>query len=139
MISTELIAYCLVLGGLTLIVVTVLFELLGRYLRVARDMPEGLMEPTSPGWYFMNFVMEFLFLVAVPTFVYGMFAVVLPLSGIRPGLAAAVLAFTLGAVPTVLALSVRVKLSMVYLLYILFGVLIKLAAVLAVIGYLYSL
>jgi len=39
----------------------------------------------------------------------------------------------------VLALSVRVKLSMVYLLYILFGVLIKLAAVLAVIGYLYSL
>ena len=139
MISTELVVYCLVLGGLTLIVLTVLFELLGRYLRVARDMPKGLMEPTSPGWHFMNFVMEFLFLVAVPTFVYSMFVVILPLSGIRPGLAAAVLAFTLGAVPTVLALSVRIKLSMVYLLYILFGVLIKLAAVLATIGYLYSL
>ncbi len=139
MISAELIAYCLILGGVALAVVTLLHELMGRYLRMTRDMPASIMEPTSAGWYLVNFVMEYLFIVAVPTFAYSIIVVVLPLSGIRPGLAAAVLAFTLGAVPAVLALSVRVKLSMVYLMYILFGILIKLAAVLAVIGYLYSL
>jgi len=139
MISTTLIVYCLVAGGVTLVAVTFLHELLGRYIRVSRDMPAAIMEPTSVGWFFLNYVMEYLFIVAVPTFAYSIFVVVLPLSGIRPALAAAVLAFTLGAVPGVLALSVRVKLSMVYLMYILFGVLMKLAAVLAIIGYLYSL
>ena len=48
----------------------------------------------------MNFVMEYMFLVAVPTFAYSIFVVALPLEGVRPALAVAVLAFTLGAAPT---------------------------------------
>ncbi|MDH3890593.1 MAG: hypothetical protein OEV49_05880 [candidate division Zixibacteria bacterium] len=139
MISTELVVYCLVLGGAALLVVTVLYELLGRIIKASRDMPVALIEPTSPAWYLLNFVMEYLFLVAVPTFAYLVFVVALPLEGIKPALAAAVMAFTLGAAPTLLAVSVRIKLSVSYLLYILLGVLLKLAAVMATIGYLYSL
>lgn len=139
MISTALLAYCLIAGGVALAVVTFLHEIVGRYLKVRRDMPAELLEPTSAGWYLLNFIMEYLFIVAVPTFAYGIIVVVLPLSGIRPGLAVAVLAFSLGAVPTLLSITARIKLSMVYLMYILFGVLVKVAAVLAVIGYLYSL
>lgn len=139
MISTELIAYCLVLGGAVLLVVTIVHEWLGKILRVTREMPGELIEPSTASWYLLNFVMEFLFLVAVPTFAYSMFVVALPLEGVRPALAVAVLAFTLGAAPTLLAVSVRIKLSATYLLYILVGVLLKLALVMATIGYLYSL
>lgn len=139
MISTELIVYCLVLGGAALLVVTIAHEWLGKILKLSRDMPSELIEPTTPSWYLLNFVMEYLFLVVVPTFAYSIFVVALPLEGVRPALAAAVLAFTLGAAPTLLAVSVRIKLPVSYLLYILVGVLLKLAAVMATIGYLYSL
>ena len=139
MISTELIAYCLALGGVTLLIVTFFYEWLGKLLKLTRDMPKELIEQTSMSWYLLNYVMEFLFMVAVPTFAYSIFVIALPLEGVRPALAAAVLAFTLGAAPTLLAISVRIKLSPTYLLYILVGVLIKLAAIMAIIGYLYSL
>ena len=139
MISTELIVYCLVMGGAALLVVTFFYEWLGKVLKLTRDMPKELIEPTSPSWYLLNYVMEFLFLVAVPTFAYSIFVIALPLEGVRPALAAAVLAFTMGAAPTLLAISVRIKLSPTYLLFILVGVLLKLVAIMATIGYLYSL
>lgn len=139
MISTELIVYCLVLGGAALLVITIIHEWLGKVLKLSREMPSELIEPANPAWYLLNFVMEFLFLVAVPTFAYSIFVVALPLEGVRPALAAAVLAFTLGAAPTMLAVSARIKLPVSYLLYILVGVLLKLVAVMATIGYLYSL
>ena len=122
MISNELIVYCLALGGGALLVVTILHELLGKLLNLKRDLPKELVEPTSPAWYLLNYVMEYLFLVAVPTFAYSIFVVALPLEGVRPALAAAVMAFTLGAAPTLLAVSVRIKLSASYLLYVLVGV-----------------
>jgi hypothetical protein len=139
MISNELIVYCLVLGGVALLVVTALHEWLGKLMKLSRGAPSELIEPTSPAWYLSNFVMEYLFLVAIPTFAYSIFVVALPLSGVRPALAAAVMAFTLGAAPTLLAVSARIKLPVTYLLYILMGVLLKLVAVMATIGYLYSL
>ena len=80
MISNELIVYCLVLGGAALLVVTIAHEWLGKVLKLSRDMPSGLIEPTSPAWYLLNFVMEYLFLVAVPTFAYSIFVVALPLA-----------------------------------------------------------
>ena len=87
----------------------------------------------------MNFVMELLFYVVIPTIVYGFFYVVIPLSGIKAGLAAALLAFLLGATPLMMGLSVKVKLPMPYVLYNLLCHFIKLGGSMAVIGYLYSL
>jgi hypothetical protein len=70
---------------------------------------------------------------------YSFFYFLIPLSGVRAGMAAALMAFGLGAVPTVMSISLRLRLPAPYLLYILLSVLIKLAGSLTIIAYLYSL
>ncbi len=137
--STALLLYCLVLGGVYLAIVTAILEWLGKKLAVDRDMPTGLLETTGPSWYALNYMMDFLFFVVAPTFAHALFYVVLPLSGARTGAAAALFAFTLGMAPAIIGLAVRVKMPMPYLLYFLVGMLMKLAGALAIIGYLYSL
>ena len=137
--SMELMVYCFVFGGIYLALSTAVLRLIERLAGISRGLPESLLEPTSPGWHILNYVMELLFFVAVPTLAYGIFSVILPLTGVRTGLAVALAAFTLGAVPAIIGLSVRMKLPMPYLLYFLVGLLVKLAGSLAIIGYLYSL
>ena len=83
--------------------------------------------------------MEFLFFVAIPSMSYSFFYLVFPLSGLRAALAIAVLAFTFGAVPLVMAISVRLKLPMVYLLYNLLGYLLKISGTVIIIAYIYNL
>jgi hypothetical protein len=139
MLSGGLLWYCFALGGATLVVMTFLVLGLGRVLQVRKYLSPELAETMTFGWRVMNFIMEFLFFVAVPTLAYSVFAVILPLEGVRVGLAMALVGFGLGAMPAVVGLSVRLKLPMNYLLFFLFGILLKLIACLAVIGYLYSL
>ena len=139
MFSFELLAWCVVIGGVYLALITVVLELVGKMLKVSRGIPPTLMETTGASWHIMNFVMEFLFFVVIPALGYSMFYIILPLSGIRPGLAAALLAFTLGALPALLGLSVRIKLPMAYLLWYLFSLLVKIGGTLGLIGYLYTL
>ena len=63
----------------------------------------------------------------------------LPLSGIRTGVAGELFAFTLGALPAIVGLLTRTRLPALLFSYLLFGVLLKLAGCLAIIGYLYQL
>lgn len=139
MLSGGLLWYCFVFGGAALLVATLIVIGLGQMLKVRRNLSAELAETMSFAWHTMNFVMEFLFFVAVPTLAYSVFAVILPLEGVRVGLAMALVGFGLGAMPAVVGLSVRLKLPMNYLLFFLFGILLKLIVCLAVIGYLYSL
>ena len=83
--------------------------------------------------------MEFLFFVTIPTVSYSFFYLIVPFSGIKAGMAATLFAFTLGAVPLVMSLSVRLKLPMQYLLFLLLSYLVKLGGSLAIIAYLYTL
>ncbi len=139
MLSGGLLWYCFVIGGAALLVTTLIVIGLGQLLKVRRNLSAELAETMSFAWRTMTFIMEFLFFVAVPTLAYSVFAVILPLEGIRVGLAMALVGFGLGAMPAVVGLSMRLKLPMNYLLFFLFGILLKLVACLAVIGYLYSL
>ena len=139
MVTPKLVAYCLFLSGAYLIVVTFFWHFLGKYLRMERDMPPPLLEPFTPVWHVVNFAIEFLVFVAIPTLAFAMFAVILPLTGTRIGLAVALAAFTLGAMPAIVGLSVRTRLPVVYLLFYLLGLLVKLAGSLAIIGHLYAL
>jgi hypothetical protein len=139
MISMELIAYCLVCGGIYLAVATVVLAMIGRWLNITKGVPGELLEEVNLGWYLANYVMEMLFFVAVPTLAYSFFAVILPLTGIRIGLAVALGAIILGAAPAIVGLAVRLRLPMPFLLYFLLGLTIKLAGALAIIGFLYSL
>jgi len=139
MISVDLMIYCILAGGLYLLVLSAVLELVGRKLKVARGLPAELLEPVGWSWFALSYAMESLFFVIVPTFVYSFFYLIVPLSGIRAGMAAALFAFTLGVIPALMGLSIRVKLPMLYLLYFLLGLLLKLSGAMIIIGYLYSL
>ena len=139
MISHALLIYCLVIGGIYLVAITILMEIAGRILKINRGIPEELLEKDDFGARLTSFLIEYLFIVAVPTLAFAVLFTVLPLTGVRSGLAAALFAFALGGVPPMVVLSIRLKLYMPYLLFLLLSHLVKLAGSLAIIGYLYYL
>jgi hypothetical protein len=139
MISYNLMFYCFAVSGVYLLVVSIVLGLVEVSLKLNRGLPKEMVEDSNLGWFIMNFVMEFLFYVVIPTIIFSFFYVVIPLSGIRAGLAAAVLAFLLGATPVLMGLSVKIKLPMPLVLFVLLSHLIKLGGAMALIGYLYSI
>ncbi|UCD64780.1 MAG: hypothetical protein JSW34_04915 [Candidatus Zixiibacteriota bacterium] len=139
MMSATQLLYCLVLGGVYLIIVTLIMEFLTRRLSLFKGFPDPLVEKISGGWLVLLMIMEFLFFVVIPTVSYSFFYLVMPFSGIRAGMAGALYAFTLGAVPIVMGLSMRIKLPMPYLLFLLLSYLVKLGGAMVIIAYLYVL
>ena len=139
MISHELMIYCFLLGGLYLLIISVIHEAIGKHLPILKGYPEDMIEKVTIPWFVANFFMEFLFFVVIPTFAYSFFYMIFPLSGIRTGFSGALVGFTLGAIPAIMGLSLRLKLPTPFLLYFLLGILLKLAGAMAVIGYLHSL
>jgi hypothetical protein len=138
-ISVKLMIYCLVAGALYLLIITALLELLAGKLGINKSIPPELLEPLGASWLALTYLMELLFFVIIPTLAYSFFYLIFPLTGPRAGVAGALFAFTLGAVPALMGLSVRVKISMLYLLYFLLSLLLKLGGAMTIIGYLYSL
>lgn len=93
------------------------------------------------GWphFSATIFMDLIFYVAIPTFAYASFYVVLPFSGVRAGLATALIAVLIGAAPVLMTLSTRTKLPLSFLLFQLLGQMLKAAGGLSVIAYLYHL
>jgi len=139
MVTNALLAYCFLLAGGFILVFSLLYELLGRAIRINRFVPEQLLEKTSASWFFVTFLMDFLFFVVIPTFAYHFFFLIIPLSGIRLGMAVALTALTIGMLPYTMSLSLRLKLSVPWLIFFLLGQFLKLAGTMTIIGYLYSL
>ena len=139
MISTELLLYCIGAAGAYLFVISLVWEYAGIKLNINRGMPVEMLEPTGKAWVMMNFLMGLLLYVVIPSLVYSYFYIMLPLSGIRTGVAGALFAFTLGALPAIVGLLTRTRLPALLFSYLLFGVLLKLAGCLVIIGYLYQL
>jgi hypothetical protein len=139
MISTELLLYCIGAGAVYLFLISLLLEFLGKKLNVFRGFPAELIEATSAPWFIMNFTLEILLFVVIPSIAYSYFYMLLPLSGIRTGLAGALFSFALGAVPALVGLLVRTRLPVLMFSYLLLGILLKLAGAMILIGYLYQL
>jgi len=139
MISYQLILYCFLLSGAYLVLMSLLLEWIGRKLRVWEGIPPDCREEFTAGWFGVNLFMEFLFYCVVPTFAYSFLYLVFPLTGIRTALGGALVAFTLGAVPSIMSLSMHSRLPMPMLLFGLLSQLIKLGGCMAIIGYLHSL
>lgn len=139
MLSYELLLYAMAAGGGYLLVVSVILELIARKLALTRTLPDQLVESDGWAWWGINFIMELLFYVGIPLVAYAFFYFALPFSGIRAGVAGALFAFTIGAAPLVLGLSVRIKLPMPFLLFQLLGYLVKISGTLSIIAWLYSL
>jgi hypothetical protein len=139
MIQYELVLYCILSAGAFLLVVSGLTDLIAAKAKLTRGLPPEMIEKTDVAGFVINFLMELLFLVVIPSIGYALFYLIMPLEGVRAGLAVALIAFTVGAVPIIMVLSVRIKLPISYLLYVLFSQVIKLAGSLSIIAYLYSL
>ncbi len=139
MISFELMFYCFLCAGAYLFAMSLVLQLIDRYAGVTDGLPSEMLESIGIAWTVTNFMMESLFYVVIPTIAYGFFYLIIPFYGIRAGMAAALFAFAVGAAPALLGLSVRVKLPMPYLLFVLLAVLLKLSGCLIIISLLYSL
>ena len=139
MISFALILYCLLAAGAWLLVISIVLDLVERGLKIRDALPSQLAERYGVGMLLSNFVLESLFYVVVPTLIYSFFYFMIPFSGLRAGMAGTLFAFVLGTAPTIMSLSVRVKIPLPFLLYIMASVLLKLGGCLIAIAYLYSL
>jgi hypothetical protein len=101
--------------------------------------PRELIEVKNSGWYVSAFIIEFIFFVLVPSIAYGLFYTIIPFSGIRGGIACAMFLALCGILPTLILLIFRIRIPAVFMLYQIFGMLIRVMGTLAIIGYLYAL
>jgi len=139
MISTQLLLYCVAAGAVYLLLISIVLEFISKRLKVFQGFPAEIVEPTGGLWFGMNYALELLLFVVIPSVAYSYFYILLPLSGVRTGIAGALFAFTLGAVPALVGLLVRTRLPVFTFSYMLLGILLKLAGSLIIIGYLYQL
>lgn len=139
MINKTLLFYALLSAGGYLLIISLLLEFVSKKLSLDKGLADELKEETGIGWFAMNFIMELLFYVAVPTIAYSFLYIILPFEGIKAGMATALLALVIGATPIVMGLSVRIKLPLPFLTFYLLSYFIKLAGSLVIIGYLYTL
>ncbi len=139
MVSYRLLLSCLVVGTAYLAAISFALDALERKLRLTADIPASLLEQDGLTSTIVSLLMETLFYVVIPALGYSFFYLVIPFSGIRAGFAGALLALVIGSAPVVMRLSVRLKLPLSYLLYLVLSHFLKLAGTLALIGYLYAL
>ena len=139
MVSAKLMFYCMAAGGLYLFILGYILELVGNKIKIYQGIPKEIRESTGFGWFLMMFVTEFLFFVMIPTVGYSLLYLILPFEGIRPAMAASLFAFVMGAAPLVMALSMKMKLPILFLVYHLFGYFLKLTGAFIIVGYIYQL
>jgi len=139
LISVRLLLWCGLLAGIYLLLISLALYWFGRKLDISRGIAKDLLEETGGVWFMLNYLMESLFFVIIPAIAYGFFYLILPLSGVRAGMATAIAAIALGATPLVVSLSAQLKLPVAYLLYATLSHLLKLLGCLTIIGHLYSL
>ncbi|UCD16165.1 MAG: hypothetical protein JSV44_06745 [Candidatus Zixiibacteriota bacterium] len=138
-ISFKLLTYCLIIGGIYLLIMDVLWNLLEKRIPVFDHFPPKLLESKGLSWFVSSFIIEFVFFVFMPAVIYGWFYTVIPFYGIRGGVATGLYLFLFGMVPLTILTMFRVKIPGLYMLYLLLGLMIKLIGAMAIIGYLYSL
>ncbi len=139
MISTKLLIYCILGGAVYLFLISLLLEFFGKKINAFRGIPAEFAETGGGLWFTMNYAMELLLYVVIPSIAYSYFYILLPLSGVRTAIAGALFAFTLGAVPALTTLLNRTRLPVLMFTYLLLTVLLKLTGSLLIIGYLYQL
>ena len=138
-VSFELLAYCLVIGAVYLIIADLILGWIEKRLPGMERLPKELLEIKNSGWYVSAFIIEFIFFVLVPSIAYGLFYTIIPFSGIRGGIACAMFLALCGILPTMILLIFRIRIPAVFMLYQIFGILVRVMGALAIIGYLYAL
>ncbi len=131
--------WCIIVGGIYLLVIDLLWNAFERVVPVFKNFPKELVDAKGVVWFVSNYIVEFIFFVLMPAVIYGWFFAVIPFSGIRGGLAFALLLIVFGMIPFAILISFRIRLPVLFILYQILGMVIKIFGTLAIIGYLYSL
>ncbi|MEW5796568.1 MAG: hypothetical protein AB1772_09415 [Candidatus Zixiibacteriota bacterium] len=139
MIPIRQMLYCVVASGTYLLVVSLALDWVERKLQLTAALPEKMVEKDHYSGMLVNFALELVFYVAFPAVVYGFFYYLLPFYGVRAGMATALFAFAMGAVPALLGLSLKINLPTPFVFFTMLAFLVKLLGSLAIIGYLYTL
>jgi hypothetical protein len=137
--GSNLLTYCLISGAVYLLIIDLIWSKLETFVPTLHNFPKSLIDPKNLSWFVYSFIIEFVFFVLMPSVIYNWFYPVMPLSGVRGGAAAGLLFFMFGMVPFAALLLFRIRIPVVFLLYQLLGLFIKIVGVLMIIGYLYSL
>ncbi len=138
-VSFELLGYCLLFGAIYLLIIDFIWIALERVVPLFGRFPKELLEPKGGGLFVSSFIIEFIFFVLLPSVVYGWFYTVIPFSGVRGGVSAALYLVMFGMIPLSLLLLFRIRIPVVFILFQLLGLTIKVLGVMAIVGYLYSL
>ncbi len=138
-INFELLGWCVVGGAVYLLIIDFIWNALERYVPTLQNFPKELIDAKGVTWFVCNYIVELIFFVLMPSVIYGWFYAIIPFSGIRGGVALGLLLLVFGMVPHAILISFRIKLPVVFILFQLLGMLIKICGALAIIGYLYSL
>jgi hypothetical protein len=112
---------------------------LEKFVPTMEGFPRGLLDTKNAAWFVSSYVIELVFFVLMPAIVYEWFYAVMPFSGVRGGISVALLLVLFGMTPFAILMMFRVKIPVIYILYQMVGMVIKLSGALAIIGYLYSL
>jgi hypothetical protein len=121
------------------LIVDFIWNWLERFVPTLRNFPKELIDSKGVTWFACNYIVEFIFFVLMPSVIYGWFYAVIPFSGIRGGLAFGLLLLIFGMIPHAISLSFRIRIPVVFILFQLLGLTIKICGAMAIIGYLYSL
>jgi len=138
-INFELFIYCIILGAVYLFIIDLIWNWLERFVPTLQNFPKELIDSKGVTWFACNYIVEFIFFALMPSVIYGWFYAVIPLSGIRGGLAFGLLLLIFGMIPHAISLSFRIRIPVVFILFQLLGLMIKICGAMAMIGYLYSL
>ncbi|RKX20465.1 MAG: hypothetical protein DRP35_05970 [Candidatus Zixiibacteriota bacterium] len=136
---SSLLIACLIIAGIYLFAISLIFYLIERKMHLSSQIPQEMIENFTFSWFIINFIMEFMFFVAIPAMAFGFFYVILPLDAIRAGMAVALTALILGAIPFMMGLTMRIKFPLPFILFNLLSYLLKASGAVIIIGYLYSL
>lgn len=130
---------CVAAAGVYLLLISAILLRIENRMGLTSGIPTELLETTGWVWAGFTFVMELMFYVVIPTLAYSFFYVLMPFDGLRAGIAAGLFAFVMGATPALMGLSVRVRLPMPFLLFLLLSVLLKVCGCMLLIAWLYAL
>ena len=130
----KIIVFTIALGTAPLIAINIVQLIIEKIIRVNADIKDEY-NVRYNGVFMVQFLVDVLFFVVIPTLVYYWLYPVLPFVGYKAGIAVGIAAYILGSLPYAIQLSLRIKIPAILVVTTLFFNLIKLSAALGVITY----
>lgn len=130
----KIIVFTIALGTAPLIAINIVQLIIEKIIRVNADIKDEY-NVRYNGVFMVQFLVDVLFFVVIPTLVYYWLYPVLPFVGYKAGIAVGIAAYILGSLPYAIQLSLRIRIPAILVVTTLFFNLIKLSAALGVITY----